>query len=279
MVDEVRQELKKYASAERKETNEWFFKTGKGEYGEGDVFIGVRVPDIRKVAKQFLDVDLKTLKKLLYSKIHEERLLAILILVEQYKKNISSGSTTGNPVVEPLEIIRRKKHQKKIARFYLQHRKQVNNWDLVDLSAHHILGQAILDKLENKKILDKLTDSSVMWDRRIGIIASWAFIRQGDIKITLRLAKKLLGDKEDLMHKAVGWMLRESWKLGENKPVRRVSQSKINNATKREINKKAQRQVEEFLIKNYNQISRTTLRYAIERMPETKRQRFLKGNF
>ena len=98
----IKTTLKKYASAERKETNEWFFKTGKGEYGEGDVFIGVRVPDIRKVAKQFLDVDLKTLKKVLYSKIHEERLLAILILVEQYKKNISSGSTTGNPVVEPL---------------------------------------------------------------------------------------------------------------------------------------------------------------------------------
>ena len=260
----IKKELKKYASAKRKETNEWFFKTGKGEYGEGDVFIGVRVPGIRKVAKQFLDVDLKILKKILYSKIHEERLLAILILVEQNKQAIKKGD---------------KNTQKKIVQFYLQHKKQVNNWDLVDLSAHHIVGQAILDKLENKKILDKLTDSSVMWDRRIGIIASWVFIRRGDVKITLRLAKKLLGDKEDLMHKAVGWMLRESWKLGENKPVRRVSQSKINNATKREINKKAQRQVEEFLIKNYDQIPRTTLRYAIERMPETKRQRFLKGDF
>ncbi len=130
--------------------------------------------------------------------------------------------------------------------------KYVNNWDLVDLSAHYILGQAILDGIKDIKTLDDLVKSKILWERRVGIIATWIFIRKGKINTTLKLSKKLLGDKEDLMHKAVGWMLREAWKKDNKK-------------------------VEEFLIINYNKVPRTTLRYAIERMVESKRKRFLKN--
>jgi 3-methyladenine DNA glycosylase AlkD len=253
MLIEIKKELRKYASKKRKKSNEWFFKTGRGEYGEGDIFIGVRVPNVRKVAKEFSEIKPKVLKKLLYSKIHEERLLALLILVTQSKQAAKQGD---------------KQIQKRIVEFYLKHKRQVNNWDLVDLSAHYILGQAILDGLYPEETLDKMMISNNLWERRIGIIATWIIIREGKINTTLRLSKKLLRDKEDLMHKAVGWMLREAWKLGEDKTL-----------AENKKGKKSQKQVEQFLIKNYNKLPRTTLRYAIERMSERKRKRFLKGKF
>jgi 3-methyladenine DNA glycosylase AlkD len=260
-VNKIKKELRKYASEKRKKSNEWFFKTGKGEYGEGDIFLGVRVPNVRKVAKEFFEANFKTLEKLLYSKIHEERLLALLILVAQSKQAIKQGD---------------KQIQKKIVEFYLKHKRQVNNWDLVDLSAHYVLGQAILDGLYPEKILDKMVISNNLWERRIGIIATWIIIREGKIDTTLRLSKKLLVDKEDLMHKAVGWMLRESWKLGEPNKKQDFSEARL---LKNRKGKKSQEQIEQFLIKNYNKLPRTTLRYAIERMPEQKRKRFLKGKF
>ncbi|MEA3449727.1 MAG: DNA alkylation repair protein [Patescibacteria group bacterium] len=235
----IKQELKKYASKERKKTNEWFFKTGKGQYGEGDIFVGVRTPDTRKVAKMFKDISLTELQKVISSKIHEERLCAILILVENSK--LSSKEKD-------------RKKQKLFLNFYLKNLKYVNNWDLVDLSAHYILGQAILDGIKSIKILDDLIESKILWERRAGIVATWIFIREGKIETTLKLSKKLLGDKEDLMRKAVGWMLREA-------------------------RKKDNKKVEEFLIMNYTKISRTALRYAIERIAESKRKRFLKGKF
>lgn len=232
-------ELKKYASAERKESNEWFFKTGPGQYGEGDKFIGVRVPHIRLVAKKFLDLDFAEITKLIKSPIHEIRLAAILILVESNKQAVK----TKDRVL-----------QKKILDFYLKHRAQVNNWDLVDLSVHKILGQAILDGLISNKILYKYAKSKILWERRFSIIATAIFISRGDIDDCLKLSKVLLKDKEDLMHKAVGWMLREAWKKDADR-------------------------VEKFLITNYKNLPRTALRYAIERMAETKRKRFLKGEF
>ena len=259
---EIKKELQKYASLERKKTNEWFFKTGKGQYGEGDIFIGVRAPDVRKVAKQFIETGLPDLEKVLQSEIHEERLLALLILVEKNKRAIKNKNRA---------------EQKKIVDFYLQNKKWVNNWDLIDLSAHYILGQAVFDDLKPKSIFTKLINSSSMWNRRIGIIASWAFIKNGEVDLTLRLAKKLLKDKEDLIHKAVGWMLRECWKLGE--AVDKKSAPGGSASWKNKKGKKSQEKVEQFLIKNYNKIPRTTLRYAIERMAETKRKRFLKGEF
>jgi len=228
-------ELQKYASFERKKSNERFFKTGKGQYGEGDVFIGVRVPDIRKVAKKFLYLNLKEIQSLISSEVHEVRLAGVLILVEQFKR--------GN-----------EEEKARIYKFYLENKKWVNNWDLVDLSSLHIVGQYLLDNPSEKKILDELVVSKILWDRRIAIISTWAFIRNDHFLDTLRLSKKLLGDKEDLIHKAVGWMLREVWK-------------------------KDTKVCEEFLIQNYSNIPRTALRYAIERMDEGKRKGFLRREF
>ena len=172
------------------------------------------------------------IKNSLASAIHEERFVGVLILVTQYEK--AKDTATQLP----------------IAQFYLQNMKRINNWDLVDASAHKIIGQAILDKVINAKILDTLVDSKNMWERRVAIIATMAMIRVGQYDATLRIAKKLLNDKEDLMHKAVGWALREVWKKD---PAR----------------------CEEFLLAHYSRLPRTTLRYAIERMEEGKRKKFL----
>jgi len=232
-------ELKKYSSPERKKSNQWFFKTGPGEYGYGDKFMGVRVPHIRQVARQFLGMDLKEVTKLINSPIHEIRLAAILILVEKNKIALKTKDT---------------KTQKNILNFYIRHRAKVNNWDLVDLSVHRILGQAVLDKLISKQILYKYARSKNLWERRFSIIATAIFISRGDLEDCFKLSKILLKDKEDLMHKAVGWMLREAWK-------------------------KNAKQTENFLQDNYKDLPRTSLRYAIERIPETRRKRILQGNF
>jgi 3-methyladenine DNA glycosylase AlkD len=232
-------ELKKYASPARQKSNQWFFKTGPGQYGEGDQFMGVRVPHIRLVAKEFLDLSFVEIAKLIKSPIHEIRLVAIVVLVEKNKLARKAED----------KIL-----QKKILDFYLKHRGQVNNWDLVDLSVHYILGQAILDGIQSKQILYKYAKSNNLWERRMSIVCTWIFIREGKLDDCLKLSKVLLQDKEDLMHKAVGWMLREAWK-------------------------KDSVRVEKFLISNYAYLPRTTLRYAIERIEETKRKKFLKGEF
>lgn len=226
-------ELKKHASAGRKRSNEWFFKTGKGEYGEGDVFIGVNNPGVREVVKKYSDLDLEEIKKALDSEIHEERLAGVLILVKQFEKAKDKGV------------------RMKIANFYLKNLRRINNWDLVDLSAHRILGRAVLENIIDEKILDLLAGSKNMWDRRVAIISTMAFIGENRFDATLKIAKKLLGDREDLMHKAVGWTLREVWKRD---PVL----------------------CEKFLLSNYSRLPRTTLRYAIERMEEGKRKEFLR---
>ena len=226
-------ELKRYASARRKKSNEWFFKTGKGQYGEGDRFIGISNPDARMVVRKFAHLSLLDIQEVLNSPIHEERLSGVLILVRQYEKATSN------------------KERLEVANFYLRNLKRVNNWDLVDLSAHKILGQAILDGLMKESILDKLSGSRNMWDRRVAIISTMAFIRESKFSPSLRIAKRLIRDKEDLTHKAVGWTLREVWK-------------------------KDAKLCEKYLLSNYATLPRTTLRYAIERMEESKRQMFLK---
>ncbi len=228
----ILKELQKYASTKRKTANEWFFKTGKGQYGEGDVFIGVSNPDAHTVVKKFVTLPFDDIQTSLASKIHEERLVAVLISVAQYKKAKDAATRLH------------------IAQFYLHNIDRVNNWDLVDASASKILGQAILDGVIHEELLDTLADSKTMWERRVAIIATMAMIRKGEYDSTLRIAKKLLGDKEDLMHKAVGWALREVWKKD---PAR----------------------CEEFLLAHYPRLPRTTLRYAIERMEEGKRKGFL----
>ncbi len=228
-------ELKKYASEKRKNSNEWFFKTGKGEYGEGDRFIGVSMPDIRKAIKEFKKLPFPEIEKLLVSPIHEVRMSGVLILTNNAKRAFKKKDIDEH---------------KKIADFYLKNKRGINNWDLVDVSCHYVIGDAIVNNIYDLKLLDDLASSDTLWDRRIAMVSTISFIRNGDVFPTVILAKKLLDNKEDLMHKAVGWMLREAWK---REPAI----------------------IEDFLLENYHDIPRTALRYAIERMEETKRKEFL----
>ncbi len=206
-----------------------FFKTGPGQYGEGDVFIGVRVPVIRKVAKDFNGLPLFEVKRLLRSPIHEERLAALVILVMQAAKADA-------------------KTWKQIYDLYLARTKFINNWDLVDLSAPQIVGAYLTDK--SRRPLYRLAKSSWLWDRRISILATFHFIRGGDFGDTLKIAEILLADREDLMHKAVGWMLRE-------------------------VGKRDVAALDDFLGRHCRAMPRTMLRYAIERLSEKKRREYM----
>lgn len=230
IIDKVKQELRKHSSPEHAKLLQRYFKTGKGEYAHGDVFIGLKVPQIRKVAKQFKDLSLKETTNLLHSKIHEERLTALLILVDQFQK----ASNT---------------QKEKIFKMYLKNTKYINNWDLVDLSAAKIVGEWVRQNNIASKLLS-LAKSDSLWERRIAIISTFAFINNGELKPSIKIAYMLLKDKHDLIHKAVGWVLRE-------------------------VGKKDQKLLEAFIEKNYSQIPRTALRYAIERFSETKRVKYL----
>jgi 3-methyladenine DNA glycosylase AlkD len=233
-VADVRKELQSMADQDKAAILQRFFKTGPCEYGEGDILIGVIVPQSRQVAKKFSQLALGEVRTLLYSRIHEERLLALLILTWQY----SSASSS------------RKKEE--IMRFYLKHIKQVNNWDLVDLSAPNILGAYLFNSRDRRRLLYSLARSENVWERRVAIVSTHRFIRNGDFSDTLKIAEMLLQDRHDLIHKAAGWMLRE---VGKRDAV-----------------------VEEaFLEKHYSLMPRTMLRYAIERLPESKRQRYKKN--
>lgn len=208
-----------------------YFKTGSGEYGEGDRFIGVRVPVLRKLSRKYRDLLLPECKQLLQSPVHEERLLALLILVLQFQKADEAG-------------------QKRIYRLYLNNLRFINNWDLVDSSAPHIVGAWLWDK--GRSPLYELARSPKLWRRRVAIMATFHFIKQKDYKDTLRLAGLLLGDKHDLIHKAAGWMLRE---IGNRDPKTEAA----------------------FLKKHYQQMPRTMLRYAIEKLPPNERDLYMKG--
>jgi 3-methyladenine DNA glycosylase AlkD len=227
---ELRSELKKAANPSKAKFLSGFFKTGKGEYGEGDIFLGITVPETRKIAIKYRNLALKNVESLLKSKIHEERLCALLLLVNNYENN--------------------SRERDKIFDFYLRNTKYINNWDLVDLSSHEIVGDYLLDK--KKSVLYKLAKSKNIWERRIAMISTYAFIRNQQFNDVLRISAILLKDKHDLIHKAVGWMLREAGKRNQ--------------------------QVEEdFLRKHYKGMPRTMLRYAIEKFPEKKRKAYLKG--
>ena len=225
------EQLKKAANKKDAEILQWFFKTGKGEYGEGDRFLGIKVPGIRVIAKKNTDLTFKEIQKALRSVYHEERLAALLILVEKYSKAVTEGKN-------------------KIADFYLANTKHINNWDLVDLTAPKILGKYLSNK--SRKILYAFARSENLWERRISIISTFEFIRNKDFTDTLKISKILLKDDHDLIHKAVGWMLRE-------------------------IGKRDLPAEEEFLSKYYKKMPRTMLRYAIEKFPEKKRLAYLEG--
>jgi len=208
-----------------------FFKTGKGQYGEGDKFMGIRVPKIRQQVKKFKSILISEIIILLKSSFHEERLFALIALVEKYSK--------GDDAI-----------RKQIYELYLGHIEYINNWDLVDTSASQIVGLHLYDK--DRQQLYTLAKSDNIWARRIAIIATFYFIKQNEFTDTIRIAAMLINDKHDLIHKAVGWMLREVGK--RDMPIE-----------------------EQFLQKYYKDMPRTMLRYAIEKFDEETRQAYLKG--
>jgi 3-methyladenine DNA glycosylase AlkD len=233
LAKKIINELKILATEERKRTNEWFFKTEKGSYGYGDIFIGVTVPDIRKISKKFSSIiSLSETTKLIQSPIHEVRLCALIILVNQYKKD------------NPDEIFD----------FYIQNISYINNWDLVDTSAPYITGDYFYRNTKKRNMMFEFSKSESLWIRRISIISTFYFIRNNEFSETLEIAKTLINDEQDLIHKAVGWMLREVYKRDEEL-------------------------VKTFLRSNYDQLPRVMLRYAIEKMDKVERIQYLKGSF
>jgi 3-methyladenine DNA glycosylase AlkD len=228
--EEIQEHLRSLGSPEVAKTSAWFFKTGPGQYGQGDIFIGVRVPTLRKLARHYRALPLAEVETLLHSRIHEERLLALLILVLAFAKTEKVG-------------------RKKIFDLYLANTDYINNWDLVDSSAPYLVGAYLSDK--SRKPLYRLTKAPCLWERRIAIVATGYFIRQGEFADTLEISRLLLTDEEELIHKATGWMLRE-------------------------VGKQHQPTLEAF-VKRYGAVMpRTMLRYAIERFPEAQRQEYLR---
>ncbi len=230
-LSDLRNEVRQLTDPERGRFLQRFFKTGPGEYAEGDVFAGLSVPQTRQLARRYSGLPFDQTLQLLKSKIHEERLLALLIWVRQFR--------TGDP------LTRRRIHQ-----VYLKHSKFVNNWDLVDLSAEIIVGEYLRDR--SRSVLKTLARSTWLWNRRIAVLATFAFIKTGEFNETLALAKMLLNDEHDLIHKAIGWMLRE-------------------------VGKRDVKVLEKFLKPVYRKMPRTMLRYAIEKFPESRRKRYLLG--
>ncbi len=230
MITNLQQELRTLKNSAKAKVLAGFFKTGKGQYGEGDKFLGIAVPQIRSVIKNYQSLPLVEIEKILQSEFHEERLAAVFILVFQFQ----NGS----------ERVR-----ENIFNFYLRNTAKINSWDLVDMSSHQIIGGYLQDRPKN--ILFKLAESEMLWERRIAMVSTFFEIKNGQSEITLAIAEKLLYDKEDLMHKAVGWMLRE-------------------------VGKRCSEKEEEVFLQKYAVImSRTMLRYAIERFAEDKRQYYL----
>ncbi|MBI3984530.1 MAG: DNA alkylation repair protein [Candidatus Levybacteria bacterium] len=230
MLKKLKIDIKKSANPKKASFLQRFFKTSEGEYGFGDVFIGLTVPKSREIAIKYKDLDFNDILTLLKSPVHEERLIALLILVHQYEKE---------------EML-----QRRIYEFYLKNTKYINNWDLVDLSSDKIVGAYLIDK--PKDILVKLSKSNNLWERRIAMIATYNFIKNKMFDETLLIAENLIADENDLIQKAVGWMLRE-----------------VGN---RDLKKE-----EQFLKKYYKTMGRTALRYAIEKFPQNLRQKYLAG--
>ncbi|MFA5099079.1 MAG: DNA alkylation repair protein [Candidatus Paceibacterota bacterium] len=233
-ISNLRKQLKFKSDPKRAKLLQGFFKTGKGEYAEGDVFLGLTVPETRKIVGEYKDLSFKEIQELFKSKIHEERQIALMILVCKYEKASEAGK---------MEIFK----------FYLKNTKYINNWDLVDLYAPKIVGEYLYNcKQENYKrqTLNKLAKSKNLWEKRIAMLSTFYFINQKKFEDALKIAKILLNDEHDLIHKAVGWMLRE-------------------------VGKRDLAQEEKFLKKHYKVMPRTMLRYAIEKFPEKKRKMYL----
>ncbi len=232
MLSELKKDLRDLTEPGRSINSQWFFKTGPGEYGEGDKFLGLTVPNTRLVAKKYKDLSMKDLQRLLNSKWHEERLLALIIMVNQFKKADEDA-------------------QNQLYELYLSNTGRINNWDLVDTSARDIVGGYIYQHQELLPKLAELAVSKLLWERRIAIIASSYFLGNGEPDVTIKLSETLLHDKEDLMHKAVGWMLRE-------------------------MGKRCDRQLLlDFLDQHAHEMPRTMLRYSIEHLDDSTRRKYL----
>ena len=229
MLSQLKQDLNKLEHKEKAKILQRFFKTNKGEYGEGDIFLGIKVPEQRKIANKY-DLNLKQIQELLSSKIHEYRLTALFTLIQKYKK---ANQT----------------EKQEIFNFYLKNTNNINNWDLVDLSAPKILGDYLLNK--ERTTLYQLAKSNNLWENRISILSTYQFIKNNQFEDTLNISKILLTNKHDLIHKAVGWMLRE-------------------------IGKKDLQILERFLKQHHKQMPRTMLRYTIERFSKAKRKVYLR---
>jgi 3-methyladenine DNA glycosylase AlkD len=230
-LQKIKIELKQLGDPAQARVLQRFFKTGPGEYGEGDVFRGIKIPVLRKLAKSCRDLPLAGVQELLTSKFHEDRMLALLVLMAHYAKADDAG-------------------RKHIFTLYLRSTRYINSWDLVDVSAPHIAGHYLADKA--KEPLYVLARAELLWERRIAIIATFHYIRQNRFDDTLKIAGMLISDPHDLMHKAVGWMLRE-------------------------VGKRDLQEEERFLKMHYRQMPRTMLRYAIERFPDAQRRAYLEG--
>lgn len=230
MINKILKELKSEKNDEQAKILSRFFKTGKGQYGEGDIFWGIKVPVQRGIAKKFKEASLADIQELLNSKVHEHRMTGMFILVEKYKKA---------------------ENKKEIYEFYLKNTKNINNWDLVDLTAPNIIGAFLLENKKERKILYSLVESKNLWERRIAILSTFTFLRNKEYEDTLKISKILLKDEHDLIHKAVGWMLRELGK--RDKGVEIV-----------------------FLEKYYRIMPRTMLRYAIEKFDAKGKAIFMK---
>lgn len=230
MLKDLIEDLQSVAKAKNVEILQKFFKTGKGQYAEGDVFIGISMPQIRNVVKYYNSLNFSELQELLNSEIHEFRMSALLILVIQFKKA-------------------KAEKRKEIYEFYIKNLHRINNWDLVDCSCRDIVGAYLFDK--DRSPLYRLAQTDHLWSQRVAIVSTWFFIREKQYDDTLKISEILLHHKHDLIHKAVGWMLREAWK------------------------KTGSHQVEDFLEKYASTMPRTALRYTIEKMPEPTRRYFM----
>jgi 3-methyladenine DNA glycosylase AlkD len=231
MYNQLVRELNRYKNLGRAKVMQRFFKTGKGEYGEGDVFLGLSVPRQRLLARKYMDLTLADIQKLLKSRVHEYRFTALVILVTKFSKSSES-------------------EKRKIYIFYLKNAKRINNWDLVDTSAPYIVGEYLRNK--DPKILYKLAQSNNLWKKRIAMLSTFAFIKRNQFQDAFNVAKLLINDEHDLIHKSVGWMLRE-----------------VGNRNLLEEKK--------FLKKHYKKMARAALRYAIEKFPKQEQKKYLNG--
>ncbi len=229
MLNNLKSEIQALNNTEKAIIYSKFFKTKKGEYGEGDLFLGLTMPQQRILAKKYHAISLQELQELLQSKFHEHRMTALVILVNKYEKS-------------NLE------NKEEIFNFYLKNTKNINNWDLVDVTCHKIIGDYLLDK--KRSVLYRLAKSNNLWEKRIAVVSTFRFIKENQFEDTLNISELLINNKHDLIHKAVGWMLRE-------------------------VGKKDQKIEENFLKKHYKEMPRTMLRYAIERFDKTKRDYYM----